>query len=195
MTIPVGFSIVTFTWNQASTSRNVVCTFGSGNGAATTPAAISLAWRVALVNTAARPFTAATLSSVYTLVEIKCLANIGGVLLSSLDSTPVTHTGAAAPPPMNTAMLVNKVTGLAGRKYRGRIFSPWPVDEANVTAYGTISAPQLATAQATWDNALIALNTAGYQPHLLHTDGSTPTPITSFTVSQKIGTIGRRLRG
>lgn len=195
MPIPDGYSSIAFTWNCTGTSRSIVNTWGCSNGALTTAAAINQVWRTQMVNTAARPYSGAVLSSAYTLVSQKCLSRIAGVLTSDEIFTNVVCSGTAVPPPINTAVLVAKLTGLAGRKYRGRVFAPHSIAETSVDAAGNFNAGTTASLQTAYDNALIALTTAGNPAYLLHSDGSTPTQLIGALVTQRLGTIGRRIRG
>jgi hypothetical protein len=195
MTIPTGYSLVSFTFTCAGTARNVMNTWGVSNGAQTTAAAVNAVVRTQMVTTAGRGYSASFLCSPYTLVSQKILSNFGGVLYSDEDVTNVSGTGSALPPPVNTAMLVTKQTGIAGRKYRGRVFAPWGLAESVVDAAGIIAAGSVTTQQTGWNSTIIGLTTAGCPAVLLHGDGSTPTALIGAKVEARCGTIGRRIRG
>lgn len=195
MDIPSGYHIVAFSFTVTGTSRNVVCTFGgSQTGDPTTIPVVQTSWRTALTS-AGKPWSTTLLPSGYSLNSIKVLANYSGVLYSYEDVTAVVGGGSANPPPINTSLLINKVTGLAGRKYRGRVFGPPTLLESAVNAVGVIDPASVTSLQTAWDAAWTSIMSTSTDPVLLHTDGSTPTAITSFQLSQRIGTIGRRMRG
>jgi hypothetical protein len=195
MPVPSGFALCTFTFTIAGSSRNIVNTWACENSGAASAALLNGIFRTQFVTTGTRMYSAASLCSVYVLSSTKVLANIGGVLTSDEDFTTVSGTGGATPPPMNTAMLISKKTGLAGRKFRGRVFAPFAMIESVVDAAGIIAAGSLTGPQGAATNTLTAMSGASHPLVLLHSDGSTPTALTELKVEQKIGTIGRRLRG
>jgi hypothetical protein len=195
MTVPVGYSLVTFTWTCSGTARNVVNTWGVSNGAQTTALAVNALVRTHMVTTAGRAYYTTNIAQPYTIVSQKCLSNFAGVLTSDEIVTAIVGSGTATPPPINTAMLVSKQTGIAGRKYRGRCFVPWGVAESSVDSVGVITSGTVASMQTSWDNTVIALTTAGVPLVLLHSDGSTPTSVIGVRVEARCGTIGRRMRG
>jgi hypothetical protein len=194
-TIPAGYGIWSITWTVAGTARNVTCTIAYDAPSDFTAAPANAAFRTCFLNTAGRPFSAGNLPTTYTVNETKALYNLGGTLWSDSIFSVTSGTGTTTPPPINTAVLVNKVTGMAGRRMRGRLFCPPVVPEANVNQVGIIDGAQVTAQQALWDAAYTAIVAAGYPPVILHNDGGTPTPVTSFSVQQRIGTTGRRLRG
>jgi hypothetical protein len=112
----------------------------------------------------------------------------------------------ASPTPPSVAVLVNKVTGLAGRKERGRWFLPGMVPDVSVNDDGTLAAAYLATMQTRCTNFLANIQapaTATYasvRAVLLHnaapgaTSSPQASPIQSLQVQSLIGTQRRRLR-
>lgn len=97
--------------------------------------------------------------------------------------------------PVNCTLLATKSTGLGGRKNRGRAYLPplYPA-ESEIDQAGNITTSLLLIAQANYDRAFTALDTAGIEPVLHHSDGSAGTPISAFTIGGTIATQRRRLR-
>jgi hypothetical protein len=98
-------------------------------------------------------------------------------------------------PPIGGAVLVRKVTGLGGRRNRGRMYvPPFFLNESNVDYLGNIDGATLSVVQNwfnAWYNAMVA---ATYVPQILHSDGAVGTNVTSFSVQQKLGTQRLRMR-
>lgn len=193
-TIPLGFHVFSMSFSVAGSTHTCTTTCGGKNGGYLTAASINTVWRNALIS-ASRPFTSAQVPSGWTQIESKVLANIGGVLQSDVNTTVSAGTGLSTPPPMNTCLLVKKVTGFAGRPYQARWMAPPNILESAVNAAGVITAG-LSTLQTQWDAAYADLQTNLLDPVILHdpTTGLIPTKIASFVVQQRIGTIGRRFR-
>jgi len=109
--------------------------------------------------------------------------------------TAVPGAVADAVTPMNCAILVQKRTGIVGRKHLGRIYSPpTAVPEGSISAAGDIEPTALAAVQGFWDDALDALVTVEIEPFLLHASAGAPDAITQLRVEGKIATQRRRLR-
>lgn len=116
---------------------------------------------------------------------------------SSVASVAGTTVGNA--PANNLAILVQKFTGLGGRRHRGRMFFP-PGIETQVSPAGILNSAALTA----WGTALPELLPGGGvhtafgflgDAQLLHETGSqTPTTITSLAVSTKCATQRRRMR-
>lgn len=106
-------------------------------------------------------------------------------------------TNAVDAPPVNTAILVNKITALGGRENRGRLYIPsGKIEEGNVNAAGFIT-PTVVTAinnqLGDWYAAIVAF--LGVPPVLFHSDVATAlTDIEVFTVSSQVATQRRRMR-
>jgi hypothetical protein len=102
--------------------------------------------------------------------------------------------------PPNTAYLTRKITGLGGRRNRGRFYMPG-VSEVDVDNTGLLTATHRTNYQ-TSVNAWFAQNNAGaeIEAHALFHEtpegapGIAPTDITSLLVQPKVGTQRRRLR-
>lgn len=196
--IPADHHIMSMTFNVSGSTHNVTITHAATNGGLVLPANMLAQWIDNLCTVAGRPYTAANMPTAYQRVLVKVIANAEGELRTAESTVALAGSNGLAPPPMNTAVLINKVTGIAGRKYRGRMFSPPFVAEASVSEAGQLTGG-IVTLQAQWDAAYTGLTTNAnplleLQPVLLHGDGSPPTPVTSWKVSPRIGTIGRRMR-
>lgn len=193
--IPNLFSLATITFTTVGVARPQQITMGLQPGVGLTPAQQNAALRGALIGAVNRPFSAANMDNQYSCVESKILyRNASGVLLSHIDTGIVVGTKVIDPLPLNTSVILRKVTSFAGKKYRGRcLLPPMFFNEADVDNAGNISA--VATYQTIWDNAYASLVAGAVPPVLLHDDPAlTPTAINSFSVNTRIGTIGKRLR-
>jgi hypothetical protein len=125
------------------------------------------------------------------------------IWISENAPAPGTRGGASLPP--NCAVLMQKRTGVGGRRNRGRCYLPHCVGETDVNEGGVIAAAVLATLQNRADVWLDRLNNGGVPgtptpAFLLHGvdpvtgDPFIPTPVTSHPVSGTIATQRRRLR-
>jgi len=102
-------------------------------------------------------------------------------------------------PPPNCAALVKKITGLGGRKQRGRAYLPGCSRPGNsLTTAGTFDASD---AEAIGDAVFAFLADLASTPSgteadgvLLHSDSTPPTPITATICEPKLATQRRRLR-
>ena len=127
--------------------------------------------------------------------------NTGGPVYKVWDDTG-TEAGtvaAAADVSPAVALVVSKLTGFAGRSFRGRVYMPGlretDVDESGAVAGATVNAWQ--TAFDNLQTALIA-DAAVEGVILLHNEGNPnagiPTPVTRFLVRNVIGTMRPRQR-
>ncbi len=121
-----------------------------------------------------------------------------GVVNEVERSTVTTSTKLGMPP--NVAYLTRKVTGLGGRRNRGRFYMPG-VSEIDVDNTGLLTATHRTNYQ-TSVNAWFAQNLAGPEiaAHAVFHDTQegfpavTPTDVTSLLVQPKVATQRRRLR-
>jgi hypothetical protein len=119
----------------------------------------------------------------------------GPLVFDYFPGTVVTGTRTGSPMPVNVSMLARKTTGQGGRRGRGRSY--WPpmfIGEAEVSGNGVIDSDRLATINAALASTLDALGTALFPAVLLHSDGGTPDPITSWSMENVVATQRRRLR-
>jgi len=107
-----------------------------------------------------------------------------------------TSSAANNTPVPNSAILVQRRTGLAGRKFRGRIFvPPFGLSEANVSAAGIMDAAVVTTFQSQWAGALGNFTTLGLDMVLLHENPATePTLVSSLQVQARMASQRDRLR-
>jgi hypothetical protein len=129
------------------------------------------------------------------------LLNRGGALTSSYDPTVVVGVNAIATPSPNVSIVVQKPTVLAGRQYRGRMFSPaCNIDELEVDAAGIIVNASVSVLQGWWNFAYASLVGNQCQPYLLHGQplggGPIPTPssVIGFPITPLVGSNRRRIR-
>lgn len=102
----------------------------------------------------------------------------------------------ADPLPNNCAWLFKKLTGLGGRKNRGRMYYPDVLATA-VLGDGSINTPSREDIQTGLDDWITKTEAVAglVELHLLHTDESdNPTPISQIVVQNKIATQRRRMR-
>lgn len=129
-------------------------------------------------------------------VTLRAGQGSGDPLVYEFDySSPVAggDPGITAPP--NVAYLVRKNTNLGGRRHRGRMYICGVLAD-ELTSAADISTGQqtaLSTAIDAWVAEVEALSWVGTMV-LLHADGSTPTPITSWALQSKVATQRTRLR-
>ena len=102
--------------------------------------------------------------------------------------------------PSNTAVLIHKVTGIRGRRARGRMYVPAATPEGEINNAGALSAPLLTF----WEDACVAFMTdldgLAYVPIVnQNVEGNTPAivpnpAITALLVDPVAGTQRRRMR-
>jgi len=101
--------------------------------------------------------------------------------------------------PPNSAVLVQKLTNLGGRKGRGRVYLPG-ISEIGGTldSSGTFSSGEAGVITAAMNALLLDIGTGsaseGAPLVLLHSDATAPTLIVQFFCENKIATQRRRLR-
>lgn len=193
--IPNLFSLWTCTFSCAGVARPIQITMGIQPGVGLTATQQNIAIDNCLVGSVGRPFSAANMDNQWTCVERKILyRNSGGLLLTDVQTSVVAGTKAIDPLPVNTSVILRKVTAFAGKKYRGRcLLPPLFFQESDIDNAGNITG--FATYQSLWNTALSAMQSAAVSPVLLHDDPAIPpTPINSLTINGRIGTIGKRLR-
>lgn len=92
------------------------------------------------------------------------------------------------------ALLIQKITGLAGRQNRGRMYMP-TLAEDNVDDGGFLIAGALSAFQAAADQFDSDLDLSAVPMTILHTSPAvTPSQVSSLQVSPKVATQRRRLR-
>lgn len=126
----------------------------------------------------------------------------GGALQTIFSTSGVTvGTRAGSSQVSSVALRVTKRTAFVGRKWRGRIFLPWILTEADVDEVGNLLPTSLTSFQGhadDWLGALAAAPNIGSM-QLLHsyTGAVDPelaaTPVTSLSVQPTVGTQRRRI--
>ena len=104
------------------------------------------------------------------------------------------HAGVGAPP--NVAYLLKKITADGGRAGRGRLYVPG-VPEAQVDSAGLLTSTVRNGLDAGWEAFAAAFVAEAIGFVVLHQDGSpisTPSPITSLVVDNRVATQRQRLR-
>lgn len=102
-------------------------------------------------------------------------------------------------PPQNVAVLAQKLTGLAGRRNKGRMyFPPAFVSEAAINKNGVIQPASLTAIQTGLTSFFTELTVTAppsLPPVLFHSEAPTvPTPITQFLAQAVVATQRTRLR-
>lgn len=131
-------------------------------------------------------------------VIVKEGPNSTGPTFEWLGEEPGVDAGALPPP--NCAVLVRKITGLGGRKQRGRAYIPGVSSfSASLDSAGNFSsgdAAEITTAVGNFFTGIDTLfETTSVAPVLLHSDSTPPTTIAAFSCEPKLATQRRRLRG
>ena len=128
---------------------------------------------------------------------------VGDGTVGTVESTVASQPGitTAERCSLSMALLVNKRTLGIGRSSRGRMFLPGILAQDSVDTAGLIDAADTAAFQGVLDDFYDALVAASgvwpiaTPPVLLHSDAvRAPTPITQLTVSNKVGSLRRRIR-
>lgn len=96
--------------------------------------------------------------------------------------------------PWNTAYLVKKTTGQAGRANRGRLYLPG-VEEEDVDNAGIIETVKLGSIQTALAAFQTAVETNDFTLEILHNSVTTPTSVVALQCQTQVATQRRRLRG
>lgn len=198
-TIPTGFGQWAVTIQTVGSGHLSVITCGFVNTGSATALVNQTRLRLAM-GTTGTPLRASNMGTAFSIVNTYVIVNNGGVLLVDNDPTVITGVVAVANPPLNTAIIVKKPTVQAGRQFRGRMFfPPMGTDEGQISVAGIVAPAEVTAQNARWLAFYNALVFNNIPPCLLHEpplSGITPPPtgITGFPISNKIGTIKRRIR-
>lgn len=135
-------------------------------------------------------------SNLYTFLGVRVLGTTtAGSEVFFEENRLVVGGDTAAPPPQNTTLLVRKVTGLRGRRNRGRMYPPGQISEAGVSSTGQVDSGTLAARQGAWTNFLQDCALVGLDAVILHSElPSAPAVVTGMVVDQVVATQRRRLR-
>jgi hypothetical protein len=190
MIIPSGYGAVALPIVNTATPRAAYVTWGFQNvGALIGPIIAADAVMDALEST-----VSPALDSSCTIGPAEVRLNIGGV--ENVGSSTETQTGGSADqrPAPNCALLVQKRSGVSGRKNRGRFYWPWAINNASINEAGVISTGTVNDFQDIFDNFLENLSTEGIPMRILHNSAGTPAPVIGLSVSPLVATQRRRLR-
>lgn len=157
---------------------------------------VKLCWTTVLAVGFPPPFLPANFSDRYSNTEISMVGRKGGLVYSGTTAGVGAGTGPFDPPTINVSEKIHKVTGIAGRKYRGvMLCPPMHLDEAtDVDSGGFIDSVIQAQISGWFENARNQLATNTRNPILVHADATVATPITSLNCGVQVGTIRKRLR-
>lgn len=195
LVIPVGYGQVTIPFKHASLVRSAVVTFGVDM-----PAALTGSQVADQIADRTQTAIAATVDSQVTVgpVEISEGAGAEGNI-AWVGSTTWVGTRASDSQPPNCALIARKVTGVGGRRGRGRMFLPWCIAETAVDEVGVINPANVITINGLLEDWLerLGLETNPSPMVLLHATGNTPvpapSPVTSLSLDTRIGNQRDRL--
>lgn len=143
----------------------------------------------------------------YTFLGVEVHQNVDGVIEGASFGDPIVGTGGViALPPINGTLLASKKTARVGRKFQGRMYLPnMIIPETDIDAMGNLDV----YGQSVWPAMLnvfcvghpeIDPESVGYltattpRGVILHSDATTPTPITSMIAKTQLATQRRRMR-
>lgn len=196
LVIPPGFAQLVLRWRIAGDPEEMVSTIGAAlDGAITDPNVIAgniiTAWQSA--------WPVGSYSSQATMVGASAyIGQDGGPPLPGEFLVNTVGTSSSQMLPQNCCLLISKLTGLAGRRNKGRMYIPScymaeaQVDNIGVIAGGALTSLQ---SQATAFLAAIPTQPAFNDAVLFHSEAPTaPTVITALSVQTRIATQRERLR-
>jgi hypothetical protein len=195
--IPPNYGLATMAWEAPGTTGVVTVTCGVRDpGAVENPEAmassISGFWR-----NADSPAADTNMRIGWTFLLVRLLYRFADGGLASVTGGEIENgamTGSDGLQPPYSPLVVPKRTSLAGKKYRGRMYPPLTYGgEASVDISGHIeTVVALPTIRDMYDNLFTLWQASVYPPYLLHSDATTPTPISSFGVQSVVATQRRR---
>lgn len=191
--LPPGFIHITLQLKQGSTARAALVTMACSHVAAP--------WGqtetdnlFSAITTSMTPRFDSTVSWQQLVVLVGADGEAGRFV--SVGSTTGAHAAQNLLPP-NVAVLIDKQSGVSGRRNRGRMYIPF-IDEGTVGASGVLTGAEqtlfqsMANSLFTNLNSSVTLKTSGAV--ILHSQTpTTPTPCTKFAVESIVATQRRRL--
>jgi len=192
--IPTGFGLAKIKMRQLGAAEDMICTWGYDGDVAEDPTVDAQEIHNILIATG-RPFAAVQFSSLWKFNGVECIRQTLTGPISGVSTGYINGGTSLSTAPPNTALLLRKNTAHGGRMGKGRCFLPplW-IAENNLDEYGAWAGSNVTTAQALWTSALTALASSDCPVVLLHSDGSTPDPVTSWTLQGVAATQRRRMR-
>ena len=188
MTIPIGFSQHTYMFSGQNVPTGAVVTLGIDSSPEPSIVAEAANSRDAFALNVL-PLLSSGLTFDGVLVKRGPDAT-GAIQFSPSGDVGGASSSAIAP---NVAALVRKVTGMGGRKNRGRLFLPGLV-ESVVDYAGRLDPTFQGNLQDAWNDFQTAIEADSLTPVVLHGDNTAPTVVTSFGVDSTVATQRRRLR-
>lgn len=208
--IPAGFAEITTV--LAPTLDPSPATFTIGTDGITDVASLNLAC-ASWVNALSDPDgVLGMLCSDYTILRVEGRTDPEGSNLVAEVPLGVVGLGGPETLPSNCALLIRKVTGLGGRRNRGRVFLPGCIGESQVSNTGLINPADAVAALEAWEVTTDAYTALGNDLYLFHNDevrnpafpppstvlmanpDPDPTLITSWVLDPVIATQRRRMR-
>lgn len=191
--VPDGYGQATLRWQVSGRTSDAVCTLGYDPDPGDTAEDQATAIDAALVASGLVTAAAMTIGWSYRGVSVTFMS-INGPQLAVVTQN-IAGTSASTPLPASCCFLIDKRTARGGRSGRGRMYLPsFASGETLVDGAGVVTGSAVTAIQTRITAFKTALETNGYQPVLLHSDGSAPTVISSMTVASVIGTQRRRIR-
>lgn len=194
--VPEGYNNATFVFTCAGLTDEMVFSIGYVDSVVDpgTPNELAETIRNNWTGTGA-PFIAANMTAEYTFQGVRIVRTVDGEPVLGESMIPVVGTQSLDSIPANTATLVRKNTAAGGRRNRGRMFIPSVATQgSDVLPSGFWAIGEQSTKQAQINVAVGADGTDLLSHVLFHSDGGTPTAITSFAVANQVATQRRRMR-
>ena len=196
--LPVGYADVAFILSLIGDPDPMVVTMGA-NPATTPTVAQANALKAAFGNR-----FAARIVNTYAIESVHILYQIDSALQIAVDSDTIqaSMTNNSAAIPQNTAILVRKQTGFAGRAYRGRMYIPG-VPEPDVSGTGELAGASLTAWQTAATGFLadfndimpaVLIHSCQYEENAPPCVPPVPTDVVSLQVDDFVATQRRRLR-
>lgn len=194
--IPEGFANCTMITTVAGRTRPLTTSIGVLPQPGFPKDATEIADSVYAVCTGSgKPWDNGRMIDDFTFQGVSVTQTVGGLPVIGQHIEPSVGTAVSASMPVNCSVLVKKNTALGGRKNRGRCYvGPFNLGEGTVDQIGIIDPSQVTTLGLEWDDFLIGIHDQDLLAILFHSDATTPTEITSFSVESQIATQRRRLR-
>lgn len=199
--IPEGYGLAKLSWLMAGRANPVTTTWGY-SAALTPPDECALAIYNYCINNGSFS-DASFMATTYTFLGVEVQQRVDGDLVGAAEVGSVAGEFVVALPPINCTLLMSKRTAFVGRKFRGRSYLPnmWCAENL-VDQMGNLSPEAVTTWQGIVDvfaegpgmgEPGFLTATAPYAV-VLHSDGTTPTRITSLTAQGQMATQRRRMR-
>lgn len=192
--IPVNFANVRFRWACVGVDNEIGFSVAFAKGLFDT--ALDLADSVDSVYEGSTMLQVGNIGSQFTYlgVEATLMTASGPVLAAVPQAKTGTATGQRVP--INSAVLVAKVTDVGGRRGRGRLYHPVTMlDTAAVEESGFMAGASFTTVSVWFNEIFGQWIVAGAVPFLLHSHpDDAPSQLQALTVRPQLATQRRRMR-